>query len=357
MDKIILNILKKLEKNGFKAYLVGGYVRNNLLGIYSRDIDICTNALPKDIISILKLKKDTKDNYGSVNIKTKKYNIDITTFRNESNYINHKPINIEYVSDLELDLIRRDFTINSIVMNSKGKIIDLFNGVDDLNNKLIKCVGNTKSKLTEDPLRILRAIRFSIVYNLELDKEIISFIKNKKELIKNISYYRKKEELDKIFSSKNKLLGLEKLKEFKLLEALEINYSEVTYTEDINGIYAQIEYSDKYPLTKETKKIINDIKKILDLKEINNYTLYKYGLYINSIAGEILGIDNITINKMYKNLPIKTRKDIKISIKSIVKINNNCYNNINELYKEIEKNILSGKLKNKVNDIVRFIRK
>ena len=198
--------------------------------------------------------------------------------------------------------------------------------------------------------------RFSIVYNLKLDIKILDFIKMNKNLIKNISYYRKKEELDKIFSSDNKLYGLKLLKDLKLLEPLEIDYSEVIYTKDINGIYAQIE-CDKYPFNKESKKIIKDIKDIINNREINNYTLYKYGLYINTIAGEILGLDCIEINKMYNNLPIKTRKDIKISYKSIVKINNNCYNNINELYKQIEKNILNGNIKNKVKDIVRFIRK
>lgn len=357
MDKIILNILKKLEKSGYSAYIIGGYVRNKLLGINSSDIDICTNALPKDIIRLFKLKKDTKDNYGSVNIKTKKYNIDITTFRSELNYINHKPTNIEYVDDLETDLIRRDFTINSIVMDSKEEIIDIFNGVNDLNNRLVKCIGDTKSKLTEDPLRILRAMRLSIIYNLELDKEIIKFIKNNKELVKKISYYRRKEELDKIFSSKNKLNGIKLLKDLKLLDVLEINYNNVKYTEDIHGIYAQIEISNNYPLSKETKKIIKQINEIVKISEINNYTLYKYGLYINRIAGEILGIEYNRINKMYESLPIKERKDIKITIKSIVKINNNCYNNINELYKVLEENILSGKLNNKSKDIINFIRK
>ena len=85
MDKILKNILKKLEINGYQAFIVGGYVRNHLLGIETYDVDICTNALPKDIIETLKLDKKTTDNYGCVNIKTKKYNIDITTFRKESN--------------------------------------------------------------------------------------------------------------------------------------------------------------------------------------------------------------------------------------------------------------------------------
>ena len=357
MDKIIINILKKIEKNGYLAYVVGGYVRNKLLGIDSSDIDICTNALPKDIIKIFKLKKDTKDNYGSVNIVTKKYNIDITTFRKEGEYNLHKPTNIEYINDLESDLKRRDFTINAILINSNNELIDLFNGIDDLNDNIIKCIGNTYEKLKNDPLRILRAIRFSVVYDMKLDKKIINFIKNNKDLIKKISFYRKKEELDKIFRSKNKIKGLKSLKELDLLDVLEIYYDEIVYTKDIYGVYAQIEFSDKYPFTKETKKIIKNIKEIIKIGEINNYSLYNYGLYINSIAGEILGIDYIKINKQYNKLPIKIKKDIKISHKTIVKLNNNCYNNINDIIKSIEKNILNGNIKNNTKDIIKFLRK
>ena len=125
---------------------------------------------------------------------------------------------------------------------------------------------------------MLRAIRFAIIYDLKLDKKILNFIKNNKDLIKEISYYRKKEELDRIFSSKNKLKGLKFLKELEILDVLEIDYDDVLYTEDIYGIYAQIKFSDNYPLTKESKKIIKDIREVLTIKEINNYTLYKYGV-------------------------------------------------------------------------------
>lgn len=357
MDKFIINILKKIEKYGFEAYVVGGYVRNKLLNITSRDVDICTNALPKDIIKIFNLKKDTKNNYGSVNIITKKYNIDITTYRKESTYDLHKPINIEFINNIEEDLYRRDFTVNSILLNSKNEIIDKYNGIEDLNNKILRCIGNTNEKLKNDPLRILRALRFSVIYDLEMDDKIINFIKNNKELIKKISYFRRKEELDKIFTSKNKINGFKLLKDLNLLEELEIKYDEIVDINDINGIYAQIEYNKNYPFLKESKKNINNIREIVKIKTINNHTLYKYGLYINSIAGSILGIDYNKINQMYESLPIKSKKDIKISYKSIVKLNNNCYNNINDLIKNIEKNILDGKLKNKTSDIVKFIRK
>lgn len=357
MDKFIINILKKIEKNNFEAFVVGGYVRDKLMGIESYDIDICTNALPKEIKYILKNAKITNENYGSVNIKTKKYNIDITTFRKEKNYDKHSPKSITYVNDVKVDLKRRDFTINSILLNKDEELIDYYNGIDDLNNKVIKCIGNTKDKLTEDPLRILRAIRLSILYNFKLDDEIKNFIIENKYLIEKVSYFRKKEELDKILSCKNKIKGLQLLKDFNLCSILKVEYDNIIYCEDILGMYAQINLSEKYPLTKNEREIITKVKEILKIGTINNNIIYKYGLYISSIAGEILGIDYKNINRMYKNIPIKSRKDIKISLQSIVKLNNNCYNKINEIYERLEINILNGNLKNKNKDIVKFLRK
>ena len=357
MDKIIIKILKKLEKCGYSTFIVGGYVRDKLLGKDSRDVDICTNALPKDVIEIFNLDKSTKDEYGSVNIKIKQYNIDITTFRSESDYKNHTPKSVMYVDDLKTDLKRRDFTINSLVMNSNEEIIDYYNGIKDLNEKRIKCIGSTKIRLNEDPLRILRAIRFSIIYDFEIDDEILKFIENNRNLIENISYFRKKEELDKILTCSNKVKGLNLIKQLNLCSVLGIEYDNIVNCKDIFGMYAQIKFCDKYQLTKNEKEIIENIKKVVSSGEVNNITLYDYGLYINSIAGEILGLNSITINKMYKNLPIKSRKDIKITLESIVKLNNNCYNGVNDIYKNLEINILSGKLKNNNKDIVKFIRK
>ena len=357
MDKTIINILKKIEKNGFSAFLVGGYVRDKILGLDSSDIDICTNALPKDIKEIFKLDKLTKEDYGSINIKTKKYNIDITTFREEKNYKNHTPKTLTYVNDVKTDLKRRDFTINSILMNKDGEIIDYYNGVRDLNNKKIKCIGKVENKLSEDPLRILRAIRFSIIYDFEIDKDIIKFISSNKYLLESVSYFRKKEELDKILVCKNKIKGLETIKDLNLCSLLGIKYNDIKYTKDILGMYSQIEFDEKYPLTKSERQIIRKVREVINIGKIDNYIIYKYGLYISSIASEILNIDYKEVNRIYKSLHIKTRKDIKISAESIVKLNNNCYNRVNEIYEKLEINILNGILKNKSKDIVKFLRK
>ena len=222
MDKIINRILDKINKNGYEAYIVGGYVRDKILKIDNNDIDICTNMLPDDIIKLFKL--DKNNNYGSINIKLKKYNIDITTYRKEYDYDGHHPKKVEYINDVLEDLKRRDFTCNTLLMDKNGNIIDYYNGITDINKSVI------------------RALRLSIVYNFNLDDEIIKFIDNNKEIINSISYYRKKEELDKIFSSKNKIEGLSIIKQMKLCDVLGLKYDNVIYTNNILGIYAQINY-------------------------------------------------------------------------------------------------------------------
>ena len=147
MEKNIKKILETLDSEGYQAYLVGGYVRDYLLGIASFDVDIATNALPKDIHRIF---NSSKSNYGSVNIKIDKLNVDITTYRKDLNYINRRPSTVKYINNLEEDLNRRDFTINAICMDKNGNIIDPLNGCLDLDKRLIKMIGDVDIKIQED---------------------------------------------------------------------------------------------------------------------------------------------------------------------------------------------------------------
>ena len=168
MEKQALKVLSILEENGYKAYIVGGYVRDKLLGIESNDIDICTSATPKEIKEIFK--SSSSPNYGSVNITYKNINFDITTFRREIKYLDNRiPIKLKYIKTIKKDLLRRDFTVNTICMDSKGNILDMLNIMDDLDNKIIKTVGNPRYKLKEDALRILRAIRFATTLNFTIE--------------------------------------------------------------------------------------------------------------------------------------------------------------------------------------------
>lgn len=255
MTSDVKKILVTLEKNGFLAYVVGGYVRDLLLNIKSCDYDICTNARDSDLKCLFNV---IECKYGSFKIEYNKKIYEITTFRKDVNYIdNRRPEKIIYVDTLYEDLQRRDFTINTICIDKDDNIIDLLNGRVDLNNKIIRVVGNTELKIKEDALRILRAIRFATVLNFKLDDELIKYIKEYGYLIKNLSYYRRRQELDKIFTSKNIKYGINLLKEFELDKYLDINLNFKIV--DLMGIWAQINNMN-YPFTRTEIKLINNYK-------------------------------------------------------------------------------------------------
>ena len=192
-----LKILKKINMLGYEAYIVGGYPRDKYLNITSYDIDICTN-MPPDIIK--KNFKVTKDSgYGSLMIEDK---FEITTYRRDIYNKNRFP-EIEYVSTLEEDLKRRDFIINTLFIDLNGNYIDKLNAIDDLDNKIIRTIKNANISFKEDPLRIIRALRFKIDLNFSLNDDIIESINKNKELLKTISNKRIEKEINK---SKNKEL-------------------------------------------------------------------------------------------------------------------------------------------------------
>ena len=360
MLETALKVLKKIEDKGFNAYIVGGFVRDKLLGIDSPDVDITTNARPKDIKEIFNnvLLPDVK--YGSVTLIINNIRFEVTTFRREIKYINNrKPIEIEYIDDLLEDLKRRDFTINTLCLDKDENLIDLLDGSVDITNKVIKTVGNPERKFEEDALRILRAIRFATVLNFEIDGKAKEAIWTAKSLLKNISYNRKKEELDKIFVSSNARYGIDLLIDLEVDKELDIyNLTDIKLGEDILGIWASLNVSDKYPFTNNEKELMSKIKEVVDIKEQTNMVLYKYGLYVNVLAANILGKDKKSIMRQFEVLPIASRRNIDITsgeISEIVKVNKG------EIFKEVygllEESIVEGILSNDNMEIKEYLNK
>lgn len=177
MEKFIVDILEKLENLGFKAYVVGGYVRDKLLKKKSFDIDIITSASPNILEKTFNQKQN---NFGGINFKKDNYDITITTFREESNYKNGFPTSLNFITDLKTDLLRRDFTINAICLEKNENLIDYYDGIKDLNNKVIRIIGDIDTKINEDISRIFRAVRFAITLDFTIEENLKSKIKNTK---------------------------------------------------------------------------------------------------------------------------------------------------------------------------------
>lgn len=346
--------MSAIEKKGFEAYLVGGYVRELLLGRISYDIDICTNATPKELVSIFPMA--LAKSLGGIDFKIKEYHFEIMTYREEIKYENRRPSEYNYINNLVLDLQRRDFTINAICMSSKGDIIDLVNGVNDLTNGKLVMIGDAGAKLKEDSLRILRAVRFASTLNFSLDNTLTKEIKNNYKEIKTLSNTRVKEEFDKILLSDYVKKGLGLLKDLKILDLLNITYEEIVPVKSLEGMYAQLDFKYNFPFTKPEKNNIKALKEIIKSNDITKLTIYNYGLYLSIVAGEILGFSKKNINKMFKELPIHDKKDINVKPLDIVKaLDINYSKKISVIMGELETLILDGTIKNKKSDIIKYL--
>ena len=358
MEEKALKVLSILEENGYEAYIVGGYVRDKLLGIESNDIDICTSATPKEIKEIFK--SSSSPNYGSVNITYKSTNFDITTFRREMKYLDNRvPIKLKYIKNVKKDLLRRDFTINTICIDSKGNILDMLNIKSDLDNKIIKTVGNPRYKLKEDALRILRAVRFATILDFTIEEKTKHYLSSYSYLLKKLSFQRKKQELDKIFSNINIEKGISLLVELGIDKDLSLNnLKKITPCHDLIGIWTQLEVDDIYPFTKNEKDQMTQIRKILSKDIHDKYNIYKYGLYTSTVAYQIKK-ENITeLNKIYKELPIHNQKEIELKPADRPTIlNKEPDNYIKEIMQDIEKQIIYSKLENNYNSIREYILK
>lgn len=355
MFKSAIKILEEIEKYGFKSYIVGGYVRDKYINKKSSDVDVSTNATPKDLKKIFPTLITNNEQYGSVTLIYNKIRFEITTFRKELKYIDNRlPIKIKYIDSLEEDLKRRDFTMNTMCINKRGEVLDLMKASTDIDEKIIRTVGSPRIKLKEDSLRILRAIRFSTTLDFKLENNLEKYIVRYKKLLLKLSYNRKKEELDKIFTSSNNQNGIKTILNLNLEEVLELkNLKNIKITNDAIGIWAQLGVEDKYPFTKNEIQLMKNIRKV---KDFSNFSLYNFGLYVCQVAAEIKGISKKDIRKNYMNLPIKTRKDINIStndICSILNIKPSAV--IKKIYFELENKILKRELENNFESIKNYL--
>ncbi len=221
----IIETLEVLEKANFEAYLVGGCVRDIILGREPKDWDITTNATPEEIQTLYK-KTVYENDFGTVAIVNEEENnpnlkvIEITPYRLDVGYSdNRHPDHVKFSLNLLDDLKRRDFTVNALAYSpTKGQLIDEFNGVRDITDKVIRAVGDTNERFREDALRMLRAVRFSTQLNFALSAETMEGVIHNSHLLKHISWERKRDEFTKIIMSPDPMIGIGLLERLGLLE-------------------------------------------------------------------------------------------------------------------------------------------
>jgi len=196
-----LKVIQMIEACDHEAFVVGGFVRDSILGLHPKDCDIATSALPETVLDIFKdypcYKTGIK--HGTVTVLMDKQMIEITTYRVESQYKDYRhPSEVSFVLALKDDLARRDFTINALAYNQKTGLIDHFNGLNDLEDHLIRCINDAHLRFSEDPLRIMRALRFSSTYQFEIEEHTEQAINELFPLLDHIAQERITDEFLKL---------------------------------------------------------------------------------------------------------------------------------------------------------------
>lgn len=276
-------ILNKLYKNGYEGYIVGGCVRDYLMGATPHDYDITTSALPEEIKKIFPHTVDTGIQHGTVTVIIDRVGYELTTYRIDGEYKdNRHPEEVIFTDKLSGDLSRRDFTINAIAYNPIKGYVDLFNGREDIKNKIIRGVGIPAKRFQEDALRMMRAVRFSAQLDFSIEENTLIALKENAPLIKNISIERTREEFFKlILSDHNERLDIllnSGMTEYFLPEILNksFDYGKInTLSRDITLRLAYIFYGIDFSIVNKIMKRLKTDNRSLSIVT----TLVKYSDY------------------------------------------------------------------------------
>lgn len=370
-----IDLIKKIKNLGYDAYFVGGFVRDYLLNLAPNDIDITTNASSDVLKKFFPNVCDKGIKYQSVVIENYGFSFEVTTFRLESNYEDFRHPIVKTTNSLNDDLKRRDFTINALAMDENYKIIDLFSGLNDLKNGIIRAVLDPVMKFTEDALRMLRACYFRAKLGFEIEEETFNAIKEKALLVKYLNSDCVYRELKKIICSKYSLLGLKSLNDSSISNYIPglsrgINYY-LRFSINLKdmSLFLALCFKDNldelsyYKISKAQRKEIINIIKLMDIL-VNNFEPYNL---INYTKDEIIKASVLGSNiKLFKNNEAKLveiyeralclRDNLAISFNQI-KANCSSIEETKKIYEAILRNVINGKLENNIDEINNFIAK
>ncbi|AMY04763.1 CCA tRNA nucleotidyltransferase [Staphylococcus condimenti] len=384
-------ILQEIQDNGFEAYYVGGAVRDYLMGRPIHDIDITTSASPDEIESIFAHTIPIGKEHGTINVVYNRENYEVTTFRAEGEYEDHRrPNEVIFVRDLYKDVERRDFTINAIAMDNQFNIKDYFNGYTDIQNKLIKTVGNPYERFDEDALRILRGLRFKSQLRFDIDCNTYNAMQEKIADTEYLSIERIIIELRKLLEGTDASVVYPLLNELQFFKyvpffnsfdtedikinepiKLEMLIAIMLFKQPSNISLSKLKISNDSK--KEIQKYITILKKLPEIqtKKALKVFVYDYGISILSYildmrdtlaANQIkLGhplIFNIkTINDINQNLIIHQRSDMMVNGKDILEsLNLKGGPWLKNVLREIECAIINQEIPNQKSEIINWVR-
>lgn len=293
MNKKANMIMKKLNRNGFESYVVGGAVRDMVMGLSPNDIDITTSATPEEVISLFPKTYPSGIEFGTVTVVIEDEEFEVTTFRTDGEYLDgRRPKVVTFGKNLEEDLSRRDFTINAMAMDVDGNITDPFGGLHDIKGKIVRCVGNPEKRFSEDALRMMRAIRFASRYGFTIEENTFNSIKKFAPTIKKVSLERINQEFTKILLSKNPELGVELLHETGLFDFIfpDISFDDIKENiKNIDKVAANLELRLSTMFLGFNSEVV---KKILKTLKFTNITIKNVVVLIKGY-GELKTSNNI----------------------------------------------------------------
>lgn len=394
-------VLSRLKENGYQAYVVGGAVRDFLMGKTPHDYDLTSDALPSQISNVFKdfYQEHSGEKHGTIRVIIDHKPIEITTFRCDEGYTDYRrPDNVEFVKDVYIDSKRRDFSINAFYY-SEGHIYDFHEGLEDLNNKVIKTIGNPSTRFHEDALRILRAIRFSAKLGYEIESKTKTALLDCKEELNLIAKERILTELKEISSTSNFFRDIkEYFPIFKLIipcldkigNSIDDIYNFDTksygdYIASLSALFSLREINNDFMpwrlFIKMDNESINAIKTLIKLKDINfNNSFdddYINGLILLSKPVDINVFKNYLINlynlKRFKNDDIDSilnrvdilsegntpysLKDLEIDGNDLLKLGIEKNQYFKEILIEVLLRCNQGDLNNNRNEEIEFVKK
>lgn len=379
-------VLQQLEQANYEAYFVGGSVRDLLLKRPIHDIDIATSAYPEEVKQLFPKTIDTGIKHGTVTVLHGGSSYEITTFRTESGYQDfRRPDHVTFVQNLAEDLKRRDFTINALAMNRKGEIIDLFNGIGDLQKHLIKAVGDPMKRFHEDALRMMRAVRFMSQLCFDLEPQTEKAVMDMHQLLPKISVERIRDEFVKMGTGMNSRAAFKVFLQTKLSEGV----PDFAGKSELLGIYPKLKFNpsmetslwaiiiillkitdnqitqfmrdwkNSNAMTEKVKKIVN-LFDLISAKSPSDLELFNAGkeTLLNTIdVAHILGqpINSEALVDRYTALPIKSMSELAIDGQFLIANGVKPGPNLGQILSQIKQKVIAGELVNSEDDIQEYL--
>ncbi|MGO2476045.1 MAG: CCA tRNA nucleotidyltransferase [Lacticaseibacillus paracasei] len=377
--KAAIPILKKIEAAGYEAYFVGGSVRDAILGLPIHDVDIASSADPAEIKRIFKRTADTGIEHGTVMVLDHGTGYEVTTFRTESRYQDfRRPDHVTFVRSLAEDLKRRDFTINALAVRHDGTIIDLFDGLKDLQHHQLRAVGNPHERFHEDALRMMRAVRFESQLGFGIEPATKAAIADNAKLLVHISVERVAAEFNRLLTGIDRRAGLQDFIETRLFayapkmaahETALTQFSQLPDTQLTSlasGWAALIFLLRTQPLVmlkawKQSNELITLVTQTVKLLQVmpnpTAWDLYQAGEAAVTTASEVQKLltpdfDQQQLAEAYAALPIHSKKELALTGADLIKAGVRPGPAMGKALNQIEQRVVAGALPNELKKLL-----